>query len=130
MAWMQVRRSLRTVVVAGTTGEPWAGRSASGIRQSRSATPVSANVSLSEIASASPTPMLKLPKSFGRRPVMPASAFSIAAASSVAASAARPCGSRTTPRRSPGARRSAIAEAAVRSAPSAPRNTLVSSMAT
>ena len=83
MAWMQVRRGLGPPLLAGTTGEPSAGRSASGIRQSRSATWVSAKVSLSEIASASPTPMLKLPKSFGRRPVMPASAFSIAAASSV-----------------------------------------------
>ena len=130
MAWMQVRRGLGPPLLAGITGEPSAGRIASGMRQSRSATWVSANVSLSEIASASPTPMLKLPKSFGRRPVMPASAFSIAPASSVGGSAGRACGSSTTPSRSPGASRLAIADAAVRRDASAPRKTLVSSMAT
>ncbi len=129
MAWMQVRRWLGPPRLAGTTGEPSAGRRASGIRQSRSATAVKAKVSLSEIPSASPTPMLKLPKSFGRRPVMPASACSIAAASSVGGSTGRDCGSSARPSRSPGASRSAIADAAVRSEASAPRKTLVSSRA-
>jgi hypothetical protein len=126
---MQARRSLLAVCVAGTTGDPAAGRIASGIRQSRSATPVSAKVSLSEIASASPTPMLKLPKSFGRRPVIAVSVFSIAAASSVGSSSGRDLGSSVMPSRSPGANRSAIADAAARSEASAPRKTLVSSMA-
>ena len=53
----------------------------------------------------------------------------LAAASSVGVNAGRPCGSSTTPSRSPGASRSAIADAAVRNDASAPRKTLVSSIA-